>query len=133
MKRRKARELALQALFQLDNHEISIEEAIGHVTDEQDTFLTMLVSGVIEHKEQIDASLTEKLENWSLSRLPKIERTVLRIAVFELMFTEETPAKVAINEALEICKVFGDEKSSRFVNGVLSKYTDQYWSGVKES
>ncbi|ALC84998.1 antitermination protein NusB [Bacillus sp. FJAT-22090] len=125
MKRRKARELALQALFQLDNHEISIEEAIGHVTDEQDTFLTMLVSGVIEHKEQIDASLTEKLENWSLSRLPKIERTVLRIAVFELMFTEETPAKVAINEALEICKVFGDEKSSRFVNGVLSKYTDQ--------
>ncbi|MDF2066367.1 transcription antitermination factor NusB [Bacillus sp. Cr_A10] len=125
MKRRKARELALQALFQLDNHEISIEEAIGHVTDEQDTFLTMLVRGVIEHKEQIDASLTEKLENWSLSRLPKIERTVLRIAVFELMFTEETPAKVAINEALEICKVFGDEKSSRFVNGVLSKYTDQ--------
>jgi len=124
MKRRKARELALQALFQLDNHEISIEEAIGHVTDEQDTFLTMLVRGVIEHKEQIDASLTEKLENWSLSRLPKIERTVLRIAVFELMFTEETPAKVAINEALEICKVFGDEKSSRFVNGVLSKYTD---------
>lgn len=125
MKRRKARELALQALFQLDNHEISIEEAIGHVTDEQDTFLTMLVRGVIEHKEQIDASLTEKLENWSLSRLPKIERTVLRIAVFELMFTEETPAKVVINEALEICKVFGDEKSSRFVNGVLSKYTDQ--------
>ncbi|KQL34266.1 transcription antitermination factor NusB [Psychrobacillus sp. FJAT-21963] len=125
MKRRKARELALQTLFQLDNHEISIEEAIGHVTDEQDTFLTMLVRGVIEHKEQIDASLTEKLENWSLSRLPKIERTVLRIAVFELMFTEETPAKVAINEALEICKVFGDEKSSRFVNGVLSKYTDQ--------
>ncbi|MEI4771388.1 transcription antitermination factor NusB [Psychrobacillus sp. FJAT-51614] len=125
MKRRKARELALQALFQLDNHEISIEEAIGHVTDEQDSFLTNLVSGVIEHKEQIDASLTEKLEKWSLSRLPKIERTVLRIAVFELMFTEETPAKVVINEALEISKVFGDEKSSRFVNGVLSKYTNE--------
>ncbi|MFJ7826754.1 transcription antitermination factor NusB [Psychrobacillus sp. NPDC096623] len=125
MKRRQARELALQALFQLDNHEISIEEAIGHVTEEQDSFLTQVVSGVVSHKDEIDASLTDKLENWSLSRLPKIERTVLRIAVFELLFTEETPAKVVINEALEICKVFGDEKSSRFVNGVLSKYTEQ--------
>ncbi|WP_144511053.1 transcription antitermination factor NusB [Bacillus sp. FJAT-22090] len=125
MKRRQARELALQALFQLDNHEISIEEAIGHVTESQDSFLTQLVSGVIEHKEEIDASLVDKLENWSLARLPKIERTVLRIAVYELLFTEETPAKVVINEALEICKVFGDEKSSRFVNGVLSKYTEQ--------
>jgi N utilization substance protein B len=124
MKRRQARELALQALFQLDNHEISIEEAIGHVTEEKDSFLTQVVSGVVNHKEQIDASLTDKLENWSLSRLPKIERTVLRIAVFELLYTEETPAKVVINEALEICKVFGDEKSSRFVNGVLSKYAE---------
>lgn len=125
MKRRQARELALQALFQLDNHEISIEEAIGHVTEEQDSFLTQVVTGVVNHKEEIDASLTDKLENWSLSRLPKIERTVLRIAVFELLFTEETPAKVVINEALEISKVFGDEKSSRFVNGVLSKYAGQ--------
>ncbi|MFF2754359.1 transcription antitermination factor NusB [Psychrobacillus sp. NPDC058041] len=125
MKRRLARELALQALFQLDNHEISIEEAIGHVTDEQDAFLTQLVSGVIENKEQIDASLTEKLENWSLARLPKIERTVLRIAIYELLFMEDAPAKVVINESLEICKIFGDEKSSRFVNGVLSKYTNQ--------
>ncbi|WP_419958925.1 transcription antitermination factor NusB [Psychrobacillus sp. BM2] len=125
MKRRQARELALQALFQLDNHEISIGEAIGHVTEEQDSFLTQVVTGVVNHKEEIDASLTDKLENWSLSRLPKIERTVLRIAVFELLYTEETPAKVVINEALEISKVFGDEKSSRFVNGVLSKYAEQ--------
>lgn len=125
MKRRQARELALQALFQLENHEISIEEAIGHVTEEQDAFLTQLVLGTIEHKEEIDNSLVDKLENWSLARLPKIERTVLRIAVYELLFTEEIPAKVVINEALEICKVFGDEKSSRFVNGVLSKYTEQ--------
>jgi len=124
MKRRQARELALQALFQLDNHDISIEEAIGHVTEEQDSFLTQLVIGAVEHKDEIDASLTDKLENWSLSRLPKIERTVLRIAVFELLYTEETPAKVVINEALEICKVFGDEKSSRFVNGVLSKFAE---------
>ncbi|MGB3102810.1 MAG: transcription antitermination factor NusB, partial [Psychrobacillus psychrotolerans] len=118
MKRRQARELALQALFQLDNHEISIEEAIGHVTEETDPFLTQVVTGVVNYKEEIDATLTDKLENWSLSRLPKIERTVLRIAVFELLYNKETPAKVVINEALEISKIFGDEKSSRFVNGV---------------
>ncbi len=125
MKRRQARELALQALFQLDNHEITIQEAIGHVTEENDPFLTDLVKGTIEHKDEIDTSLTDKLENWSLSRLPKIERTVLRIAVYELLYANEAPAKVVINEALEICKIYGDEKSSRFVNGVLSKYTDQ--------
>jgi len=124
MKRRQARELALQALFQVDNNEISVEEAIGHVTEEQDEFLTQLVKGTIEHKEQIDASLVARLENWSLERLPKIERTVLRIAVYELLYTEDIPAKVVINEALEVCKVYGDEKSSRFVNGVLSKYTE---------
>lgn len=125
MKRRKARELALQALFQLDNNEMTIEEAISHVTEERDKFLTQLVAGTIEHKEQIDASLVEKLENWSLARLPKIERTVLRIAVYELLYLPETPSKVVINEALEITKIYGDEKSSRFVNGVLSKYTEQ--------
>ena len=125
MKRRQARELALQALFQVDNNEISVEEAIGHVTEEQDEFLTQLVKGTIEHKEEIDASLVAKLENWSLERLPKIERTVLRIAVYELLYTEDIPAKVVINEALEVCKVYGDEKSSRFVNGVLSKYTEE--------
>jgi N utilization substance protein B len=124
MKRRQARELALQALFQVDNNEISVEEAIGHVTEEQDEFLTQLVKGTIEHKEEIDASLVARLENWSLERLPKIERTVLRIAVYELLYTEDIPAKVVINEALEVCKVYGDEKSSRFVNGVLSKYTE---------
>ncbi len=125
MKRRKARELALQALFQLDNNDMTIEEAISHVTEEKDDFLTKIVTETTKNKEQIDASLVEKLENWSLARLPKIERTVLRIAVYELLFLPETPSKVVINEALEISKLYGDEKSSRFVNGVLSKYTDQ--------
>jgi len=125
MKRRKARELALQALFQLDNNDMTIEDAISHVTEERDEFLTQLVAGATEHMEQIDASLVEKLENWSLARLPKIERTVLRIAVYELLYLPDTPAKVVINEALEISKLYGDEKSSRFVKDVLSKYTNK--------
>lgn len=128
MKRTEARQKALQALFQLDSTELSVEEAIEYVLiDEEQTnaFLNRLVQGTTEHKEQIDAALEAKLENWTLSRLPKIERTVLRLAVYELLFDEDTPNKVVMNEAIELSKTFGDEKSSKFVNGVLSKFTEQ--------
>ena len=128
MKRTEARQKALQALFQLDSTELSVEEAISHVLEEEqqtNAFLNRLVQGTNEHKEQIDAALEAKLENWTLSRLPKIERTVLRLAVYELLFDEDTPNKVVMNEAIELSKTFGDEKSSKFVNGVLSKFTQQ--------
>lgn len=127
MKRHEARQKAMQVLFQLDNTELPLQQAIGHVLEEQptDAFFEGLVHGVTEKKEDIDKALEEKLENWSLGRLPKIERTVLRLAVFELLFTEDTPNRVVLNEAIELCKTFGDEKSSKFVNGVLSKFTDQ--------
>ena len=126
MKRHDARKKALQALFQLDSTELTVEEAIEYVLEEDqksDAYLEQLVSGTTEHKQQIDEALNEKLENWSLSRLPKIERTVLRLAVYELLYVEDTPNKVVMNEAIELSKVFGDEKSSKFVNGVLSKFT----------
>lgn len=127
MKRHEAREKALQVLFQLDNTELPIEEAIEHVLEERksNAFLEQLIRGTIEHKETIDATLEEKLENWTLSRLPKIERTVLRLAVYELLYMQDTPQKVVLNEAVELCKVFSDDKSSKFVNGVLSKFTQQ--------
>jgi len=74
--------------------------------------------------EEINSILKEKLENWSLDRLPKIERTILRLAVYELRFSKEVPERVVLNEAIELCKMFGDEKSGRFVNGVLSKFAE---------
>ncbi|KGR81617.1 transcription antitermination factor NusB [Lysinibacillus odysseyi] len=125
MKRHEARAKALQVLFQLDSTELSIEEAIEHVLEEQETnaFFEQLVRGTIEHKEKIDAALEEKLENWTLSRLPKIERTVLRLSVYELLYMQDAPERVVLNEAIELSKVYGDEKSSKFVNGVLSKFT----------
>ncbi|HSO56767.1 MAG TPA: transcription antitermination factor NusB [Paenisporosarcina sp.] len=123
MKRREAREKALQTLFQLENTELTIEDAMSHVLDgKNDPFYEKLVRGTTEHLAQIDESLKTKLENWSLDRLPKIERTVLRLAVFELLFMQDAPSKVVMNEAIELCKTFGDDKSSKFVNGVLSKY-----------
>ncbi|KYG91738.1 transcription antitermination factor NusB [Metasolibacillus sp. FSL H7-0170] len=127
MKRHDARQKALQVLFQLDSTELPIEEAIGHVLEEQSSnaFFEQLVRGTAEQKEKIDAALSDKLENWTLNRLPKIERTVLRLAVYELLFMPDTPNRVVLNEAIELCKVFGDDKSSKFVNGVLSKFTEQ--------
>lgn len=131
MKRTEARQRALQALFQLDSTELTIDEAMEHalsVDDDKEVksnaFFEKLVRGTTEHLEAIDASLNEKLENWSLARLPKIERTILRLAVFELMYADDVPSKVVINEAIELCKLFGDDQSSKFVNGVLSKYLD---------
>jgi len=124
MKRREAREKAIQTLFQLENTELTIDEAITYIIGEPaNTFYEMLVRGTVQNQEAIDKSLAESLENWSLDRLPKIERTVLRLAVFELLFNEDVPDRVVLNEAIELCKTFGDEKSGRFVNGVLSKFT----------
>ena len=124
MKRHEARQKALQVLFQLDSTELSVDEAIEHVLEEQqtDAYFEKLVRGTLEHKQTIDEKIEAKLENWTLARLPKLERTVLRLAVYELGFNEE---KVVLNEAIELCKTFGDEKSSKFVNGVLSKFTQK--------
>ena len=126
MKRHEAREKALQVLFQLDNTDLTVEEAMGHIKGQPtNVFYEKIVTGTAEHLEEIDATLEQHLEKWSLARLPKIERTVLRLAVYELLYMPETPKRVVLNEAIELCKTFGDEGSSKFVNGVLSKFTEQ--------
>ncbi|AQU79200.1 MULTISPECIES: transcription antitermination factor NusB [Planococcus] len=126
MKRHEAREKALQTLFQLEGTELTIDEAMDHVmAGENDNFYSLLVQGTYSNMKKIDEKLVGHLENWSLERLPKIERTILRMAIFELDHMEDAPARVIMNEAIELCKTFGDDKSSRFVNGVLSKFTDE--------
>ncbi|ACA41003.1 transcription antitermination factor NusB [Lysinibacillus sp. fkY74-1] len=126
MKRHEAREKALQVLFQLDNTDLTVEEAMGHIKGQPtNVFYEKIVTGTAEHLEEIDATLEQHLEKWSLARLPKIERTVLRLAVYELLYMPETPKRVVLNEAIELCKTFGDDSSSKFVNGVLSKFTEQ--------
>ncbi|MDQ0430076.1 N utilization substance protein B [Planomicrobium stackebrandtii] len=126
MKRHEAREKALQTLFQLEGTELTIDEAMDHVmAGENDNFYSLLVQGTHANLAEIDEKLVGHLENWSLERLPKIERTILRMAIFELGYMEDAPARVIMNEAIELSKTFGDDKSSRFVNGVLSKFTDE--------
>ena len=126
MKRHEPREKALQTLFQLEGTELTIDEAMDHVmAGENDNFYSLLVQGTHANMAEIDEKLVGHLENWSLERLPKIERTILRMAIFELGYMEDAPSRVVMNEAIELCKTFGDDKSSRFVNGVLSKFTDE--------
>ncbi|AYA76974.1 transcription antitermination factor NusB [Bacillus sp. Y1] len=128
MKRRTAREKALQALFQIDMSEADPKEAILHVLEEErgDDYLSNLVSGVVEHKNEIDEMIKEHLEKWTIERIAPVDRNLLRLAVYELVYMkEEVPANVVIDEAIEIAKVFGDEHASRFVNGVLSKIKQQ--------
>lgn len=86
-----------------------------------DAYLQQLVLGFIENQERIDGHIRENLEKWSFDRLAKVDRNILRLGVYELLFVEDVPNKVVINEAVEIAKIFGDDQSSKFINGVLSK------------
>jgi transcription antitermination protein NusB len=118
-----AREKALQALFQIDMSDINPKEAIEHALEDvpSDPYLEKLVFGVLEHQEEIDQLITAQLEKWSLERLANVDRSVLRIAIFEMKYcSEEVPVNVILDEAIEIAKLYGDDQSSRFINGVLA-------------
>ncbi|WP_445490522.1 transcription antitermination factor NusB [Niallia sp. 03133] len=124
MKRRTAREKALQALFQIDLSNTNKEEAIEHVLEgeKRDAYLLKLVNGVLEHQQKIDETIKSYLENWTLERIANVDRNLLRLAAFELLYNaDDVPGNVVIDEAVEIAKLYGDDQSSKFINGLLSK------------
>ncbi|MGN8645440.1 transcription antitermination factor NusB [Gracilibacillus sp. HCP3S3_G5_1] len=123
MKRRTAREKALQILFSLDTEEYDLATTIEHTLEESehDSFLFNLINGVAENKEEIDEKIKNHLEKWSLERVALVERTLLRMATYELFYLQDAPESVVLNEAIEIAHIFGDDKSGKFINGVLSK------------
>lgn len=127
MKRRTAREKALQALFQIDVSEAEPGAAIDHVLEDapRNEFLNELVNGVVENKAAIDEAIKKNLENWTLERLATVDRNLLRLSVYELLFCKDTPPNVVIDEGIEIAKMYGDDQSSKFINGVLSKIKQQ--------
>lgn len=123
MKRRTAREKALQALFQIDISNTEPSSAIEHVLEGEagDEYLSKLVLGVVEQKSLIDSLISENLEKWSIERLATVDRNLLRIATYEMkFFRNEVPENVILDEAIEIAKIYGDDQSSKFINGVLS-------------
>ncbi len=123
--RRKARALALQALYEVDSAGHEIEEVVTHLladgrlSAENGAFVRGLVSGVIQNKEKIDLNIQNFAPAWPIEQIPVVDRNILRLAIFEVLLDNKVPVKVAINEAVELAKTFGGDNSSRFVNGVL--------------
>ena len=123
--RRKARALALQALYEVDSAGHNVETVVAHLLDnselseENNTFVRELVSGVIQNKEKIDHNIKRFAPAWPLHQIAVIDRSILRLAIFEILFDNKVPVKVAINEAVELAKTFGSDNSAKFVNGVL--------------
>jgi N utilization substance protein B len=127
-KRTKARERALQALYQIDVSATDLEEALSRfwksfepVEQEVRDLAELLVRGVAEHRREVDAAIESVSTNWRLDRMAKVDRNVLRLATYELIHSADVPVKVAINEAIELGKKYGSESSGAFVNGVLDK------------
>ena len=144
--RRRARELALQVLFQLDvQPDLPVEAALsrfwgnfaeevaeeavgagqapatGEALSEARAYADNLVRGVALHQAEIDARITSASRNWRLERMARVDRNLLRLAVYEANFGGDVPAKAAINEAIEIAKRFGAQETPAFVNGILDR------------
>ena len=127
--RRESRELALQMLYALDsNPSVSLREMLQmfreehpEVSDRIRAFAEALVQGVRTEREVIDKAIKERSKNWSLTRMPRVDLNIMRLAAYELMFRPDIPKKVSINEAIEIARRFGDKESPAFVNGILDE------------
>ncbi len=123
--RRKARAVVLQALYEVDSVGHEVEGVVNQLlakeglSEENADFTRELVSGVIQNKGKIDENIQSLAPAWPLAQIPVVDRNILRLAIFEILFDNKVPVKVAINEAVELAKTFGSDNSSRFVNGVL--------------
>jgi len=132
MSRRLAREMALQVLFQVDmaGEAERFPEIIEHwaaefaVSEKSLEFVRRLVAGTLEHQEEIDQKITSTAREWALDRMNAVDRNLMRLAIFEMLYVEDTPQRVTLNEAIEIAKKFGGEDSARFINGILDKFLD---------
>lgn len=137
--RRKSREMALQALFCMDVLDDDSEELVEELcsllkpSDKVSPFGLDLVRGVVRHKAEINSRLTEASSNWKLARMDYVDRNIIRIAVYEILFCDEIPPRVAINEAVDIGKKYGTEKSGAFINGILDSIRQKYCSPEAEA
>jgi N utilization substance protein B len=130
-KRRKSRESALQVLYQWDIEQPDDQKGGAHfrehllLKEEKDPFLEQIIQGVLEHCQEIDRLIERYSENWRLSRIAPIDRTILRMAIFELLFCEDIPPKVTLNEAVDLGKRYGSEHSGSFINGILDRILNE--------
>jgi N utilization substance protein B len=127
-RRHQGRELALKVLFQLENQPdddpaevLDYQVLESAAPPEVASFARELVNGVIDNRERLDQLIAEASENWKLDQMAKVDRILLRIAVYEIAVSRKVPIKAAINESIELAKRFSGEESGRFVNGVLGR------------
>ncbi len=129
--RRMARVAALQALYEASAVAHDPYEAFANVTAElgltkqAEEYARGLVQGVLLHKEQIDAPIAELAPTWPIHQMALVDRNILSVAIYEIMFGGETPPRVAINEAVDLARAFGSDNSPKFVNGVLGSLMER--------
>lgn len=129
MNRKLSREKAMELLFGMTCSKDAVEEAVENFVDNYEgeineldlTYIKKALIGIENNKESIDEVISSNLQNWKIDRISKVNLTILRLAAYEILFDENVPRNVAINEALEITRKYSDEKSVSFVNGVLDK------------
>lgn len=127
--RRQAREWAVQFLFQTEFNPEKLDQALDDFWNDAEktpqgrdrNYVNDVIRGVIDQQFKIDRTLKRYTENWDVERLGVLDRTVLRVAVYEMLFRDDVPPVVSINEAIEIAKAYSGQKSARFVNGVLDR------------
>jgi N utilization substance protein B len=123
--RRKARAITLQALYEVDSAKRKPKAVVerllaeADLSEENNAFVRELVSGVIQNEDEIDRNIQRFATAWPIEQMAIIDRNILRLAIFEILFDNKVPVKVAVNEAVELAKSFGSENSAKFVNGVL--------------
>ena len=131
MRRNKSRGFALQVLYQLNITKQDVITALRQFQENflsnggTDEFLKCLVLGVLEHCSELDRLIEKYSENWHLDRINIIDRNILRMALFELLYCEEIPPKVTINEAIDLGKQYGSEDSGSFINGILDRIQNE--------
>ncbi len=130
--RHEIRELAVQSLFSIDTTKADADAAIKSTLELSDLsdievpdYLTFLVAGTLEKESELDTEISKQLKDkWTVARLSRIDRAILRMGLFEMQNSLEVPKKVAINEAIELAGEFGDKDSKSFVNGILSNFVE---------
>lgn len=129
--RRKSRVASLQFLYELDSSEHNLETVLSTYPDDLAlsktvrSFSRNLVAGVLAHREEIDKIIETFAPSWPVHQMATVDRNILRIAIYEIRFGGHTPPKVAINEAVEIAKIFGADGTPKFVNGVLGSVMEE--------
>ncbi|MDA8213441.1 MAG: transcription antitermination factor NusB [Clostridia bacterium] len=127
MARRQARETALKSLFQVDIGKVPVEAAFENVVKEFEVeegarkFARELVFGTVDHLKPIDEIIRRVAVDWNLERMANVDRNILRLALYEIYYRSDVPNAVAVNEAVEMAKIYSTEESGKFVNGILGK------------